>query len=53
MLSELRSCRDLVLGSLLVDAGLRVSEACGLTWRDVSLVEGVLHVRGQLAPLKA
>jgi integrase len=45
--------RDYVLGCLLVDAGLRVSEACGLTWGDVELVAGLLHVRGQLAPLKA
>ena len=44
--------RDQVLGSLLVDAGLRVSEALGLTWGDVELVEGILHVRGQLAALK-
>ena len=44
--------RDFALGSLVVDAGLRVSEACGLTCGDVELVEGVLHVRGQLAPLK-
>ena len=42
-----------MLGSLLVDAGLRASEALGLTWGDVALVEGVLHVRGQLAPLRA
>lgn len=34
-------------------AGVRVSEACGLTWGDVELAEGVLHVRGQLAPLRA
>lgn len=44
--------RDLVLGCLLVDAGLRVSEACGLTWADVSLSEQLVHVRGQLAPLR-
>ncbi len=52
MLAELRGVRDFALGCLLVDAGLRVSEACGLTCGDVALVEGVLHVRGQLAPLK-
>ena len=45
--------REYALGCLLVDAGLRSSEACGLTWADVSLTERVLHVRGQLAPLKA
>jgi integrase/recombinase XerD len=52
LLAQLGGKRDKALGSLLVDAGLRVSEACGLTWGDVGLVEGVLHVRGQLAPLK-
>jgi integrase len=45
--------RDYALGCLLVDAGLRLSEALGLRWGDVELVEGVLHVRGQLAPLRA
>jgi integrase len=45
--------RDYALGCLLTDAGLRVSEALGLTWGDVGLVEGVLHVRGQLARLRA
>ena len=45
--------RDHVLGCLLVDAGLRVSEALGLTWGDVELVGGVLHVRGQLARRRA
>ena len=45
--------REYALGCLLVDAGLRVSEALGLTWGDVGLVEGVLHVRGQLGPHKA
>jgi len=53
VLAELSGRRDYALGSLLVDAGLRVSEALGLTWGDVELVEGVLHVRGQLAPLRA
>jgi integrase len=45
--------REFALGSLLADAGLRVSESLGLTWADVSLSEGVLDVRGQLAPLRA
>jgi integrase len=51
LLDELRrrSLRDHVLGCLLADAGLRASEACGLTWADVSLSERELHVRGQLA----
>ncbi|CAN5151397.1 site-specific integrase [soil metagenome] len=53
LLSELRGPRELALGCLLVDAGLRVSEAMGVTWADVELVEVVLHVRGQLAPLRA
>jgi integrase len=50
--SARRARRDYVLGCLLVDAGLRVSETCGLTWDDISLSDGLLHVRGQLAPLK-
>jgi type 1 fimbriae regulatory protein FimE len=45
--------RDYALGCLLADAGLRVSEACGLTWGNVNLLERELHVRGQLAPLRA
>src|SRR4029079_1866941 len=45
--------RNYALGCLLVDGGLRISEACGLTWADVSLSEGLLHVRGPLAPLRA
>jgi integrase len=45
--------RDYALGCLVTDAGLRVSEALGLTWADIGLVEGVLHVRGQLATLKS
>lgn len=32
----------------LVFAGLRVSEAVGLTWADLDLAAGSLHVRGQL-----
>lgn len=45
--------RDYALGCLLADAGLRVSEACGLAWGDLSLTEGLLQVRGQLAPMRA
>ena len=51
--SARRARRDYVLGCLLVDSGLRVSEALGLTWADVELVEGVLRVRGQLAAHRA
>jgi integrase len=32
--------------------GLRVSEALGLSWRDVDFVDGELHVRGQLIPAR-
>ena len=38
--------------TVLAYSGLRVSEAAGLTWADVDLVERVLHVRKQLAPLR-
>jgi len=31
---------------------MRVSEALGLRWRDIDLVEGVLRISGQLAPLE-
>ena len=36
--------------TLLAYTGLRLSEALGLRWCDVDLVEGELHVRGQLQP---
>ena len=36
--------------TLLAYSGLRVSEALGLRWCDVDLVENELHVRGQLQP---
>jgi integrase/recombinase XerD len=52
VLAELRGSRDRALGCLLLDGGLRVSEALGLTWADVALVERVLYVRGQLARTK-
>ena len=32
--------------------GLRASEIAGLIWDDVSFVDGCVHVRAQLAPLK-
>jgi integrase len=38
--------------TLLAFSGLRVSEAAGLMWADIDLVERVLHVRKQLAPLR-
>jgi integrase len=39
--------------TVLAYTGLRLSEVCGLHWRDVDFVEGDLHVRGQLSqPVK-
>jgi integrase len=38
--------------TVLAYTGLRVSEVAGLTWPDVDLVDRVLHVRKQLAPLR-
>jgi integrase len=37
---------------VLAYTGLRLSELAGLTWADLDLVERVIHVRKQLAPLK-
>ena len=36
--------------TLLAYTGLRLSEALGLRWCDIDLVESELHVRGQLQP---
>jgi integrase len=38
--------------TLLAYTGLRLSEALGLRWHDVDLVEGELRVRGQLQPAR-
>jgi integrase len=38
--------------TLMAFSGLRVSECAGLTWADVDLVDRVVHVRKQLAPLR-
>ncbi len=38
--------------TVLSFTGLRASEAAGLTWTDVDLVDRVLRVRKQLAPLR-
>ena len=35
--------------TVLAYSGLRLSEALGLRWEDIDLVEGELHVRGQLS----
>jgi integrase len=39
--------------TLLAYTGLRISEALGLRWRDVDLVEGELYVCGQLTLARA
>jgi integrase len=41
-----------ILIALLALTGLRISEALGLTWSDIDLQAGVLHVRKQLARKK-
>jgi integrase/recombinase XerD len=37
--------------TVLAFSGLRLSELAGLIWADIDLVERVIHVRKQLAPL--
>lgn len=49
VLAEIDGVRDLAVATVLADLGLRVSELCGLHWRDVSLTEGTISVEGQLA----
>jgi len=41
------------VATLLASSGLRVSEAAGLVWEDVDLVERAIHVRKQLGPLRS
>jgi integrase len=38
--------------TVLAYAGLRASELCGLTWEDVDLIDKVVSVNKQLAPLR-
>ena len=38
--------------ALAAYGGLRASEIAGLIWDDVSFVDGCIHIRSQLAPLK-
>jgi integrase len=49
LIREAKGQRDGAAATVLTDTGLRVSELCGLRWRDVSLVEGYVSVEGQLA----
>lgn len=41
------AARDRALVEVIYSAGLRVSEAVGLDFRDIDLAAGVLHVRGK------
>lgn len=45
--SEPEAQRDLALVYLLYAAGLRVSEACDLAWRQVDLKRGLIRVKGK------
>ena len=49
LLAEIVGMRDIAAATVLADLGPRVSELCGLHWRDVSLSEGTISVEGQLA----
>jgi len=41
------------LGTLLtLHTGLRLGELCAITWRDIDLEEGLIHVRGNLQRVK-
>ena len=46
-----RACRYEALWLLLLFGGPRIGEALGLTWDDVDLDQGVIHVRQQLVEL--
>jgi integrase len=46
------STRYRAIVTLLSWSGLRVSEACGLRWRDIDFVEGLFCVVEQLPPLR-
>lgn len=40
------SLRNLAIVSLMLDAGLRVAEVLNLTWNDINLSRGEIHVKG-------
>lgn len=46
-ISPFVACRNTLILELLYGAGLRVSELCGLLWKDVHPSEGYLLIRGK------
>src|SRR5690606_37677106 len=44
---SLKSARELVLVLLLYGGGLRVSEACGMKWKDVDFDRRLSRVKGK------
>ena len=44
---DVEAVRDRALLELLYSSGLRVSELCGVRWRDFDLAGGTLHVTGK------
>ncbi len=44
---EAQDTEDLLLILLLYGAGLRVSEACGLSWSQIDLEKGILRIKGK------